>query len=76
MNTLLTLHAVSALFARQRTAIYADIQQGVFPRPIKIGRSSRWPSHEVDEIIASRIAGKNDEEIRQLVAELEAKRRK
>jgi hypothetical protein len=34
-----------------------------------------WPEHEVDAVIEARIAGKTDDEIRELVRELEQRRR-
>jgi prophage regulatory protein len=54
---------------------YADIQAGLFTRPIKIGkRASAWPAHEIYAINAARIAGKSEDEIKKLVAELESAR--
>jgi len=35
-----------------RTSIYAGIKSGIFPKPIKIGRSSRWLRSEVEAAIA------------------------
>jgi prophage regulatory protein len=59
-----------------RSTIYLRIQEGTFPRPVNLGpRAVGWPSIEVDAINAARIAGKNDEEIRALVAKLEANRK-
>lgn len=57
-----------------RSKTYQYISQGLFPPPIKIGSSSGWPDYEVDAINRARIAGKNDDEIRQLVAQLVAAR--
>ena len=34
-----------------------------------------WPANEVNELIAARIAGRNDEEIRDLVTNLETNRK-
>ncbi len=44
-----------------RTAVYAAIAAGTFPRPVKIGPNSNaravaWPAEEVDAWIAERIA--------------------
>jgi len=59
----------------RKTQHYSDIKNGLFTRPVKIGpRASAWPSHEVAAINQARIAGKSDEEIKKLVAELEAAR--
>jgi prophage regulatory protein len=59
----------------RKTQHYEDIKHGLFTRPVKIGpRASAWPAHEVAAINTARIAGKSDDEIRQLVVELEAAR--
>lgn len=61
---------------RSRSSHYLDIQQGLFTHPVQIGlRAVGWPSSEVAAINAARIAGKSDEEIRELVAKLEAARK-
>lgn len=61
---------------RSRSAHYLDIQQGLFTRPVSIGlRAVGWPSSEVESLNAARIAGKSDEEIRDLVVKLEAARK-
>jgi prophage regulatory protein len=59
----------------RRTQHYYDIQNGLFTRPVKLGeRASAWPESEVAALNQARIAGKSNDEIRQLVAELEAAR--
>lgn len=61
---------------RSRAAHYKDIQDGFFTKPVRIGgRSVAWPLHEVQRILAARIAGKSDDEIRELVALLEVERK-
>ncbi|MBI6152217.1 AlpA family phage regulatory protein [Serratia surfactantfaciens] len=35
---------------------YKLIQDGLFPRPIKLGRSSRWLKSEVEEWVKQRIS--------------------
>jgi len=58
-----------------RSTTYNEIDNGLFPKPIQLGaRAVGWPESEVDAIIAARIAGKNDDEIRALVCDLEAAR--
>jgi prophage regulatory protein len=70
------LRAVLHERGRSRSSHYLDIQQGLFTRPVQIGlRAVGWPSSEVAAINAARIAGKSDEEIRELVARLEAARK-
>lgn len=56
---------------RSRAAIYRDIKDGIFPKPVKISeRVAVWPRHEHQAIAAARLAGKSDDEVRQLVANL------
>lgn len=63
--------------ARGRASHYEDIARGLFTRPVKMGtRTSSWPEYEVEALIRARIAGKTDDEIRALVAKLEADRAK
>jgi len=56
---------------------YAKIAAGLFPAPVKIGgrRAAGYPEHEVDAIIAARIAGKSDQQIRELVQRLHEARK-
>lgn len=71
------LRAVLHERGRSRSSHYLDIQQGLFTRPVQIGpRAVGWPSNEVAALNAARIAGKSDIEIRELVAKLEAARKK
>ena len=58
-----------------RSTIYRKIKQGLFTKPVQIGGERvAWPANEVTAINQARIAGKSDEEIKQLVIELEAAR--
>jgi prophage regulatory protein len=58
-----------------RSTIYLRVSQGLFTQPVSLGpRAVGWPAGEVSAINAARIAGKPDEEIRELVAQLEAAR--
>ena len=70
------LRAVIAVRGYQRSAHYEQIRRGLFTRPVRLGgRAVAWPSHEVQAINAARLAGKKDDEIRELVAQLEAARK-
>jgi len=43
---------------RSRSSIYSDIKEGVFPKPVKIGkRSVAWSSEDISNWIANRING-------------------
>ena len=37
------------------STIYAEIKEGRFPAPVKLGRSSRWLESEIDAWIAARV---------------------
>ncbi|MGA1849751.1 helix-turn-helix transcriptional regulator [Sphingobium yanoikuyae] len=75
MNNLLRLPAVMERTGLARPTVYLRAKQGLFPRPVKLGsRMAAWPENEVAAINAARIAGKSDDEIRQLVARLERER--
>lgn len=60
-----------------RSPHYDKVAKGLFTRPIKIGgaRAAGWPEHEVDAIIAARIRGESDAEIKTLVERLHAARK-
>lgn len=74
MNDLLRVPDVKKASGLARPTIYRDIRRGTFPKPVKIGTVSAWPAAEVAAINAARIAGKSDDEIRQLVASLHNQR--
>jgi prophage regulatory protein len=53
----LRLPVVISLVGKSRTAIYRDIQAGIFPAPIRIGaRSVAWDSTAIENWQAARIA--------------------
>jgi prophage regulatory protein len=73
---LLRLKGLLERNGKGRSATYKDIQDGLMTRAVKLGpRAAGWPSDEADAIIAARIAGKTDEQIRALVRELESARK-
>ena len=74
--TILRLPAVKSSCGYSRSTIYLRISQGLWPKPVSLGpRSVGWPEHEVSALNAARVAGQNDEQIRHLVARLEADRK-
>lgn len=76
MNQILRLPAALALNGLSRSTTYAHISQGLWPRPVRLGaRSVGFPADECEAVIAARIAGKSDDEIRALVAKLVAARK-
>lgn len=73
---LLRIQEVQAEFGdRSHTSVYTRIKDGLFTQPVKTGaRCSAWPKHEIEVIKAARVAGKTDDEIRELVTRLHAER--
>ncbi|TXH49241.1 MAG: AlpA family phage regulatory protein [Burkholderiaceae bacterium] len=73
--TLLRRKQVEALTGYSRSTIYLRISQGLFIRPVSLGaRAVGFPAAEVTALNAARIAGRSDEQIRELVRSLEAAR--
>ncbi|MEJ2124710.1 MAG: AlpA family phage regulatory protein [Alphaproteobacteria bacterium] len=50
---LLRMHDVVTRIGLKKSSIYAKIQQGSFPRPVKIGRATLWRASELDAWIAT-----------------------
>ena len=76
LQTIYRLPAVKTESGYSRSTIYLRIAQGLWTKQVSLGaRAVGWPSSEVSALNAARIAGKTDEEIRALVAKLEAARK-
>ncbi len=59
-----------------RSTVYLRIKQGLLTKPISLGpRCVGWPQAEIEAINAARIAEKSEDEVRALVAELQANRK-
>lgn len=57
------------------TTIYSAIEAGTFPDSIPVGsRAVGWPADEVQAVVAARVAGADDAELRALVQQLHAAR--
>jgi prophage regulatory protein len=70
------LPAVKAGSGLSRSTIYDRIKKGLWTRPVSLGaRAVGWPADEVEAINGARIAGKDDQSIRDLVVKLEAARK-
>lgn len=75
MLKLLRLNSMKEATGLSRATIYSRIQAGLLPKPVKHGeRISVWPSDEVEKVAKATIAGKSDDEIRAIVADLERQR--
>jgi prophage regulatory protein len=74
--SILRLPAVLKARGRSKPSHYEDIQNGLFTHPILVGgRSVGWPEAEVRAINHARIAGRTEDEIRDLVVRLETMRK-
>ncbi len=75
-ETILRLSDVKSKSGHSRSTIYLRITQGLWTKPVSLGgRSVGWPASEIATLLAARIAGKSDEEIRELVLKLLAARK-
>jgi prophage regulatory protein len=72
---LLPLPQVHVLTDDCKAKTYNLIGDGLFPPPVKVGKKSVWPRHEIEAILIARIGGASDEEMRVLVKKLVAQRR-
>jgi prophage regulatory protein len=74
--SLVRLPTVISATGYSRSTVYQLIAQGLWPKPVSIGpRAKAWLSSEIETLNAARIAGKTDEEIRKIVADLEEARK-
>lgn len=60
----------------RRSKHYDEISKGLWPPGIKLGpRAVGWLQHENQAVLRARVAGKSDDQIRALVAQLVAARK-
>ncbi|MFT6491362.1 MAG: prophage regulatory protein [Porticoccus sp.] len=75
LQAILRLPAVKQQSGLSRSTLYLRISEGLWTKPISLGgRSVGWPASEIETLNAARIAGKADDDIRQLVLALEKER--
>lgn len=75
-QTIDRLSALKTFFGYSRSTTYNRIADGTLPKPVRMGpRLVGIPHHEIQAVLAARVAGKSDDEIRELVARLEAQRK-
>ena len=73
---ILKIPQVLAQRARSSSSHYRDIQNGLFTKPVNLGeRAVGWPIREFNILTAAQVAGLSEDEIRNLVVELHAKRK-
>ena len=58
---------VTAKVQMGRTWVYSQVKLGLFPRPIKLGRASRWSRVQVDAVTRAYARGASLAEIATLV---------
>lgn len=57
------------------STLYKNIERGLHTKPVRLGpNASGWPAHEIDALIAARLAGKTDDQIAALVTRLHLQR--
>lgn len=75
MIKILKIPALTERTGRSKSAIYADVKEGLLPPLVKVGaQSSGIPEHELDAVLRARIAGKSEGDIKELVQRLIAAR--
>ena len=50
-HVLLTVKDVSSILNISTTTIWRHVQSGSFPKPLKIGRLTRWRRSDIDQLI-------------------------
>ena len=74
-KTIFRLPTVRQESGLSRSTLYLRINQGLWTKPISLGgRAVGWPASDVSTLNSARIAGKSDDEMRELVKRLEADR--
>lgn len=73
---ILRLPEVKRVYGHKSDAsVYNAIRAGLFTTGVAIGQRARgWPDYEVKAIAAARVAGHSDDQIRELVKALHARR--
>jgi prophage regulatory protein len=75
-RTILRMPAVKTESGLSRSTIYLRVSQRLWTKPVPLGaRAVGWPSDEVEALNAAPHCRKTDDEIRDIVATLEAARK-
>jgi prophage regulatory protein len=70
-NALLRTKDVCTVAGMSRPTLYEAMAAGLWPRPIKLGaKSSAWKAAEVNAMLAARVRGASNDELRALVKTL------
>ncbi len=77
LRPLLRKPVVLKVTGKSNSGLHEDIKEGLMVPVVRIGKNSvAFPEDEIAAINAARIAGKSDDEIRQIVSRLVANRQK
>jgi prophage regulatory protein len=71
---LVPLPVVMQITGYGRSMVYEAMAEQLLPRPVKLGRASRWPEHEVLAVHAAIVRGDDEGARRALVRQLRAQR--
>ena len=75
MIHLMRLPRVQETLGMGKATVYDHIKEGLLPPPVNVGpKSSAWPSNEIERVVAARIAGKSDAEVRVIVERMVGER--
>lgn len=69
-SSLLKLPDVVRRTGRSKSTIYDEVNRGLFPRPIKIGRRTYWRDDEITRIVDAYSAGVGHTELARIAQEL------
>jgi prophage regulatory protein len=71
----LSIKDVCKRLSRGYSSIDNDVIAGLITPPVKIGGKLKfWPQFEIDTLLAARMAGKDNEEVKEIVKSLNGKR--
>ena len=62
LPSLLSDQQVAAILATSRATVWRRTNDGTLPKPIKVGCATRWLRSEIEAVIASAVA-KRDQEV-------------
>lgn len=73
---IMRLPEVMRLSGLSRSTIYKYVEEGLWPRPVQIGkRAVGWPSGEIEKVNRARIEGISNMDIIKLVQSITAERK-
>ena len=70
-----TIDEVLRRLATGRSTLYTKVQQGTFPKPIKLGkRKVAWLQHEIDQMMIFYLRSPSEQQVQNFVRDLESDR--